>query len=262
MLEGLRVTLGKNEGGAVVKLGDVAQVIPKGRVVDVLVGEIEVCDFSCLLVCLLTCLLLVCYVIYICYCPFWYLFGGWESIVILISIFLTELLLLLLLLHRFSPVLPLLLPSLRPSIHPPTAPSPQSKSSTQTKNPPKLTSPAQKQHLKPLTTAILSSTLSLTPQPDPTGTNPLLLHIAIPPPTAESRSLALAAATKAGETANLAVRNARQACQKKLRAMQLAKTVRPDDLKKAGALMEKVVEGRGTGEVKKVVEGVRRVLDS
>lgn len=43
--------------------------------------------------------------------------------------------------------------------------------------------------------------------------------------------------------------------------MQLAKTARPDDLKKAGVLMEKVVE-KGTGEVKKIVDGARKVLDS
>ena len=56
------------------------------------------------------------------------------------------------------------------------------------------------------------------------------------------------------------MRQARGAQQKKLRAMGLAKTVRPDDLKKAGDKMEKLVEG-GYGEVKKVVEGAKKVLE-
>lgn len=43
--------------------------------------------------------------------------------------------------------------------------------------------------------------------------------------------------------------------------MQLAKSVGPDDLKKAGAMMEKVVV-KGTGEVKRVVDGVKKVLES
>lgn len=117
------------------------------------------------------------------------------------------------------------------------------------------------QHLKPVSSAILSSNLSLTPQPDPSGQDPLLLTLNIPPPTAESRKLAVAAATKAGDAANNGIRNARQGQQKKLRAMQVAKTARPDDLKKAGVAMEKVVE-KGVGEVKKIVDGARKVLDA
>jgi ribosome recycling factor len=42
--------------------------------------------------------------------------------------------------------------------------------------------------------------------------------------------------------------------------MQLAKTARPDELKKAGTAMEKVVE-KGSGEVKRVVEGARKGLE-
>ncbi|KAK6426342.1 hypothetical protein LTR95_016134 [Oleoguttula sp. CCFEE 5521] len=116
-------------------------------------------------------------------------------------------------------------------------------------------------HLKPVSTAISSSTLSLTPQSDPTGSNPLLLLLNIPPPTADSRRATLAEATKAGEKASTAVRDARGKQQKKLRALQLAKSVRPDDLKKAGGMMEKVVE-KGSAEVKRVVDGARKVLDS
>lgn len=103
--------------------------------------------------------------------------------------------------------------------------------------------------------------MSLTPQPDPTGQNPLMLVVNIPPPTADSRKAAVAAATKAGEAAGLGIRSARGVQQKRLRAMQLAKSARPDDLKKAGVVMEKAVE-KGTAEVKRVVDGAKKVLDS
>lgn len=43
--------------------------------------------------------------------------------------------------------------------------------------------------------------------------------------------------------------------------MGLAKSARPDDLKRAGEKMEKVVQ-KGEGEVKRVVEGARKVLES
>ncbi|KAI5200093.1 ribosome recycling factor [Aureobasidium subglaciale] len=119
----------------------------------------------------------------------------------------------------------------------------------------------EQEHLKPISSAIQSANLNLTPQPDPTGANPLLLCIPIPPPTAESRKATVNAAAKAGDVASNAVRNARQGQQKKLRAMQLAKTARPDDLKKAGVQMEKVVE-RGVGEVKKIVDGAKKALDA
>ena len=101
----------------------------------------------------------------------------------------------------------------------------------------------------------------MTPQPDPTGSNPLLLILNIPPPTAESRKESVNEATKAGDKAGNAVRDARSKQQKKLRAIELGKSARPDDLKKAKGLMEKVVE-RGQGEVKRVVEEKRRGLES
>ncbi|THW12751.1 ribosome recycling factor [Aureobasidium pullulans] len=119
----------------------------------------------------------------------------------------------------------------------------------------------EQEHLKPISSSIQSANLNLTPQPDPTGANPLLLNIPIPPPTAESRKATVNAAAKAGDVASNAVRNARQGQQKKLRAMQLAKTARPDDLKKAGVQMEKVVE-KGVGEVKKIVDGAKKALDA
>ncbi|KAK4967559.1 hypothetical protein LTR28_002634 [Elasticomyces elasticus] len=117
----------------------------------------------------------------------------------------------------------------------------------------------EKDHVKPTVTAIQSSTLSLTPQPD--AQNPLLLTLTIPPPTADSRRAAVASATKAAETANTSIRNARQTQQKKLRTLQVNKTARPDDLKKAGTMMEKVVE-KGVGEVKRIVDSAKKVLES
>lgn len=45
MLEQLRVVVDKSNKGARVKLGDVAQVVPKGRTVQVVVGEKEVGSF-------------------------------------------------------------------------------------------------------------------------------------------------------------------------------------------------------------------------
>ncbi|TGO47323.1 hypothetical protein BCON_0283g00080 [Botryotinia convoluta] len=116
----------------------------------------------------------------------------------------------------------------------------------------------EKDHIKPILSTIQSSTLSLQPTPDPH--NPLALNIPIPPPTKESRDAALQAASKAGEIASNGVRNARGAMQKKLRAMEVKKTVRPDDSKKAHKEMEKVVE-KGNGEVKKVVDAARKGME-
>ncbi|KAB8305046.1 hypothetical protein EYC80_004350 [Monilinia laxa] len=116
-----------------------------------------------------------------------------------------------------------------------------------------------KDHIKPIISTIQSApNLQLQPQPD--SHNPLALNIPIPPPTKESRDLALQAASKAGEQATMGVRNARGAMQKKLRAMEIKKAVRPDDSKKAHKEMEKVVE-KGNGEVKKLVEAARKGME-
>lgn len=93
----------------------------------------------------------------------------------------------------------------------------------------------------------------------PSPTAPLELSIPVPPPTAESRRATLAAASKAGEVAAAAVQNARAAQKKVLRALELARTVRPDDLQRAGREMGKLVEG-GVREVRGVVEGARKGL--
>lgn len=103
-----------------------------------------------------------------------------------------------------------------------------------------------------------SPDLNLQPQQDPH--NASQLNVPIPPPTKESRDLALKSADKAGETASTGVRNARAAMQKKLRAMELKKAARPDDLKKAGKEMEKIVE-KGVAEVKRTVDAARKTME-
>ncbi|KAM0722314.1 hypothetical protein Q7P37_001755 [Cladosporium fusiforme] len=133
--------------------------------------------------------------------------------------------------------------------HPPLKKNPQQHQPPHLPNQTKTTNPPSSQHIKPITTAIQASTLSLTPQPDPTGTNPLLLVINIPPPTSDSRKAAVTEATRAGEKASTAIKDARGKQQKKLRAMQLSKAALPDALKKAGAAMEKVAE-RGGGRLR------------
>ena len=111
--------------------------------------------------------------------------------------------------------------------------------------------------MKPISSAILSSNLNLTPQPD--QQNAQQLNINLPPPTTEARTQAVQAAQRAADAANTAIRNARGIHQKALRTMQVARTARPDDIKKAGDRMEKVVEAGGV-EVKKIVDSAKRVL--
>lgn len=48
--------------------------------------------------------------------------------------------------------------------------------------------------------------------------------------------------------------------QKRLRAMELKKAARPDDLKKAHKEMEKIVE-KGVADVKKSVDAARKTME-
>jgi ribosome recycling factor len=57
-----------------------------------------------------------------------------------------------------------------------------------------------------------------------------------------------------------AVRTARGALNKKLKAMRVKKLIRPDDLHKAIEQMEKIVE-RGQRDVKDAFEGARKALE-
>lgn len=115
------------------------------------------------------------------------------------------------------------------------------------------------QHIKAITSAILNSDLNLTPQTD--AQNPLQVNIQLPPPTAESRQQTVREAQDLADKASTAVRNARGDQQKKLRSLTLGKAARPDDLKKAGTQMEKVVAD-GSAEVKKILDSSKRVLES
>ncbi|KGO65719.1 Ribosome recycling factor [Penicillium italicum] len=104
---------------------------------------------------------------------------------------------------------------------------------------------AEEDHLKPLTSAIVSSNLSLTPQPDPH--NSLQLNISIPPPTKESRDKNIQAAKQAFEKAAGI-------------DMQKKKLARPDDVRKAHDQMEKVTD-QGQKEVKDAFELAKKTLE-
>ena len=104
----------------------------------------------------------------------------------------------------------------------------------------------------------MESKRNLTPQ-GPKPENLLTLTVTVPPPTGESRLAAIEQASKAADKAYLEIREARGAHQKKLRAMQVARTVRPDDIQKAQKQMEDIVK-RGNEEVKRILDGAKQVL--
>ena len=120
-------------------------------------------------------------------------------------------------------------------------------------------SPFQWQHVKPISSSILSSSLSLNPQLSPSS--PLELTIQIPPPTAESRKQTVSQVLKAGTDAAGVIRMARGVHQKKLRAIGLAKTSGPDHLKRAQSKMEKMVE-KASSDAKKITEDARKMLET
>jgi ribosome recycling factor len=114
-------------------------------------------------------------------------------------------------------------------------------------------------HVKPVSTAILESNLNLVPQ-GPSPEQPTTLTINAPPPTRESRQKAIDEAGKAADRAYAEIKEARGSNQKKLRSMQVARTVRPDDLQKTHKLMEDIVK-RGNEEVKRILDGAKKVLE-
>lgn len=115
-----------------------------------------------------------------------------------------------------------------------------------------------RQHVKPILSALASSSENLNPTNSPT--DPLTILVPIPPTTQESREAAKALASKKGDEALVALREARGVEKKRLRAMELGKQVGPDDSRRAEKEMEKINE-RAMGEAKKLVEGARRGLD-
>ena len=106
--------------------------------------------------------------------------------------------------------------------------------------------------------ALANSSDNLNPTSSPT--DPLTITVPIPPTTKESREAAKALASKKGEEAMFALREARGAQRKRLRAMELGKQVGPDDLRRAEKEMEKLNE-KAVQEGKKLVEGARKGLD-
>ncbi|KAL4934957.1 hypothetical protein BDV06DRAFT_217773 [Aspergillus oleicola] len=113
-------------------------------------------------------------------------------------------------------------------------------------------------HVKPITSAILSSNLSLTPQQDPH--NALQLNIPIPPPTKESRDQTVLAAKAAMERAAQSVRDSRGVLHKRLQEVIRKRLARPDDAHKSHAKMEKLAE-KGQKEVKDLFEAAKKAME-
>ncbi|PLB44685.1 putative ribosome recycling factor [Aspergillus steynii IBT 23096] len=117
---------------------------------------------------------------------------------------------------------------------------------------------SEEEHIKPITSAIVSSNLSLTPQSDPHNT--LQLNVPIPPPTKESRDKTVIAAKSAMEKSIVAVRESRGVVHKRLQEMQKKKIARPDDVRKAQDQMEKLTE-KGQREVKDLFEAAKKSME-
>ncbi|KAL1960763.1 hypothetical protein VTO42DRAFT_6593 [Malbranchea cinnamomea] len=115
----------------------------------------------------------------------------------------------------------------------------------------------EEDYIKPISSAISSSHLSLNAQLDPH--NPLQLNIPIPPPTKESRDAAVKDAKTAMERAANAVRLGRSEVNKKLQNMGKQKAAPPDDLRKAKEMMEKIAQ-RGQKEIQDLFAGAKKVL--
>lgn len=115
-------------------------------------------------------------------------------------------------------------------------------------------------HIKPISSAIAASPYSLTPL-SPETNNPLTIQVPLPPPTGESRRAAVESSIKAAERADKWIQTARQEHNKRLRKYELNRDVLPDDLQKAKKRMEDVVK-KGHGEIKRISEAAKRVLES
>jgi ribosome recycling factor len=114
-------------------------------------------------------------------------------------------------------------------------------------------------HIKPVRSAIQGSNLSLTPQ-GPTPETPTTLTITIPAVTGESRQQAIAEANEIAQKSIEEIQQARSEKHKKLRAMLKSRSVVPDDVHMAEKKMQEVVD-RGKTEVKKIVDGARKVME-
>ncbi|KAL8708291.1 MAG: hypothetical protein Q9220_006766 [cf. Caloplaca sp. 1 TL-2023] len=120
----------------------------------------------------------------------------------------------------------------------------------------------EKEHLKPLTSALASSPLSLTPlPPSPSSLAESIfeVHIPIPPTTQESRHAAINTVTERGKHADFNLREARGSEKKRLRQLKLKGVMGPDLNRKAELMLDKVAE-KGAERLKGVVEEKRRGL--
>ncbi|PWY71492.1 putative ribosome recycling factor [Aspergillus heteromorphus CBS 117.55] len=113
-------------------------------------------------------------------------------------------------------------------------------------------------HVKAITSSIISSNLSLTPQPD--CHNALQLNISIPPPTKESRDQTISMSKTAMEKAAGAIRDSRGTVHRRLQDLQKRKLARPDDVRKAQEQMEKLTE-KGQRDVKDLFETTKRAME-
>lgn len=112
--------------------------------------------------------------------------------------------------------------------------------------------------MKPISSAIISSTLSLTPQQDPH--NPFQLNIPIPPPTKESREQTVQVAKVAMEKAMTAVRDVRGTVHKRLQNAQKKKTSTPDQVHKTHDQMEKITE-KAQKDIRSFFESSKKALE-
>ncbi|KAL8660869.1 MAG: hypothetical protein Q9168_008424, partial [Polycauliona sp. 1 TL-2023] len=123
----------------------------------------------------------------------------------------------------------------------------------------------EKEHIKPITAALVAPPLSLTPMAPSTPSagsssqQALEIHVPIPPTTGESRHAALNLVSAKGESALFALREARSNQKKRLRQLELGNKIGPDMARKAAKELDKVNEG-GVERVKTAVEEKRKAL--
>ena len=114
------------------------------------------------------------------------------------------------------------------------------------------------QHVKPVTSALAQPPQNLNTQISPT--DPLTLTLSIPPITQDARVTAAAVAAQRGDLALSALREARGAQKKKIRAWELSRKFGQDVIRRAEKEMEKVNEIAVSTARKMVDDSKKRVL--
>ncbi|KAL8848605.1 MAG: hypothetical protein Q9221_006379 [Calogaya cf. arnoldii] len=122
----------------------------------------------------------------------------------------------------------------------------------------------EKEHIKPITSALSAPPLSLAPMTPSTPSASSSqqspeIHIPIPPTTGESRNAALKTVSTKGESALFALREARGAQKKRLRQLELGCKIGPDMARKAVRKLDQVNED-GVERIKKAVEEKKKAL--